>query len=183
MEAGLDDVHPHIRDAVDALPGLPRRLGDHVGAGDVQPRPVEPLTARLLVAHAHALHAVVAERVDCGDAVVGVEPQLRQQLVVERQRRVAVVEMCVGIDEPRDDGLAGDVHAGCAGGNRHVGRRADRLDTAAGNEHRGRFDGRRARAVDDPRAGQRDGLRLRKRRLRRGPSRRQHPSQPDRRQR
>ena len=170
VEAGLDDVDAQVRDLVDAAAGLVRGPGHHVGTRDVQPRPIERLAARLRVAHPHALDAVVAQRVDGSDAVVGVEPELPEQLVVERQRGVAVVQVRMRVDQPRDDGLAAGVDALGPVRDRHVARRADRPDPAVADEHRGPFERVPAGAVDDARAGQRDRRRrLRERRLGRRP--------------
>ena len=80
------------------------------------------------------------------------------------------------VDQAGNNGLAGQVHPGRAGGNRD--RLSDGLDAAVRNENRRAFKRRRARSIDDTCTGERHdtaGGCLRVRRL----GRQARPNQPD----
>ena len=106
--------------------------------------------------HLDAFHSVIAEALDGGDAVLGVQPKLLNNLIGKRQLLVAGTEMPVGIDEPGHDGLAGDIESGRSRGNFDGLRGTHCLNAAVADHQRRALEWRPSSAVDQPPAGQDD---------------------------
>jgi hypothetical protein len=110
--------------------------------------------ARVLVPRPQAFLPIVAERDDRGDAVLRVQAQLLNHLVVDRQLLIAIPEVRMPVDQSGYDGLAGEIDPRRACGHRHRPGRANRLDAAAGNEHGSALERRSTRSVDHASARQ-----------------------------
>ena len=104
-----------------------------------------------------------------GDTIVGVQPELRDQLAANGQGRFGVgIHVSVGIDKTRHDRLSGYIDTDRSGRDLHGGPRADGCHTSVTDDERSLLERRASSAIDQPRAREDDsagGRCLRKRRL------------------
>ncbi len=155
VHAGLDEIHPRRM----TLGNEPSRLVCSSRRDSVarckEPCAIER-SLRVLAAHPHALDAIIAKGVDRRHTKAWVDFELLDDLVVDRQRAVAMAEMAVGVNQTRDDGLPCYVDTCCPGGHLQRRRRPNTFDASVADEDRRIRDRRSARAIDDATTNQGD---------------------------
>ena len=167
VDVHLDAVNLQVGIAIRPLPRFLRRFRvSHARRRDIDPGAIQD-TPLLLVAQPYRILKVGLRRPQHergGDAVVGVQPQLREQLVANRLGGlVGGIHVRVSVDETRNDGPAREIDAGRAGWNRDGGRWTSGFDPAIAHDKRRGLDRRPPRAVDQASTDQRDrarGIRL-----------------------
>ena len=156
VDADLDEVDVHVGRRVHPLGRLLRRVGDDDRTGDADARVLQVGT--LAVAHGDGFRSVAAEAGDRGDAVARIQRELVHHVLFGVEGGVGlepahVVDVPVGVDQPRGHRLAAKIHRGGVFGHRDRVARSDRLDHAVPDHDRTALDGL-AVADDQARAGE-----------------------------
>ena len=129
-----------------------------LGPERMQPRASErPLV--VFIAHADALQPVISERIHRRDAKSGVHLELLDDLVANRKRSIAAIEVAVGIDEAGDDRLPRHINPRRIRRDVDRGRRPNTLDPAIGDKDCGICNGWHSGPVDQTRTDERNSRR------------------------
>ncbi len=153
VHADLDEVRRHGRDPVHLGTGRLRRGRGDDRTGHAQARSVE--RASRFIAQPHPDLAIAAKTGNGRDAVVGVLPQLPDEVRFRVEawiglETLSVADMSVGVDEARHDRPAGQVDDRRLVWRCHVRHRTSGGNATIAHDDRSLFSQHGAPAVDEP---------------------------------